>query len=68
MKLIDRLRRLEASAPNPATARRHILVDLIAAGGRVPLEERERRIAEAKQQARLQDLVIVVDCSTRAEA
>jgi hypothetical protein len=40
------------------------MVDLIAdrLSGTLPDDERRRRIAEAKGQARPQDLVIVVDC------
>ena len=61
-----RLGRLEAQAPRlPAEAPRHIVVDFIMCpGGRPSAEERQRRIAEAREQARPQDLIIIVDCPT----
>lgn len=65
-----RLRALEAqAAPEAARAPRHIMVDLIAdrLSGNLSADERRQRIAEAKGQARPQDLVIVVDCPSWKE-
>ena len=60
--LMRRLEVLEASQPDPALVVRHILVDVVSGGVRLPAEDRERRIAEARQQAGPRGLVIVVDC------
>lgn len=65
--LVRRLEALEAIQPDPALVVRHVLVDVVSAGVRLPAEERERRIAEAQKQAGLHGLVIVVDCPSCGE-
>lgn len=62
-----RLKALEAIAPPGPDAPRHIVVDLVALSlaGQLTEDDRRRRIKEARQQARPQDMVIVINCRGR---
>lgn len=59
-----RLSRLEARAQEVKPRGLPIMVDLVVAGGRMPAEERARRIAEAKRKKGPHDLLVVIDCPT----